>query len=346
MLTGGLCLIALPDVQRAVLPGRVQQYAEHLGGFALLDQQQLVRLRGYYEDLTRQRADVRPTDTTDDTPELFLPRDDFLLNGLRPSVDGRLQGRPFRTNAGGFRGREVSRTADDRTLRIAIIGPSDALGVGVADNEAFPALLETRLDSLARDSGKRVEVLNFSFPAWTLPQRVLAMRELAAPFAPALVILVVNPFEQFLLQLVLPATAARGIAPPDSALGTAITSAGIVPGTDTAHLAMWVRRIEEPLVARSLAWSEEIADGMNARVVVATVTAPGLSWVGGLTLVRRAAAAEGIPVLECGDIWRWSNGGRFRLSEVDPHPNPAGHRLIAQCVSDELLRSGLLTPFL
>ena len=60
-------------------------------------------------------------------------------------------------NSLGLRGPEVSRAKPAGDYRILVLGDSFALGVGVADDESFAALLPTRLRAV---DGRRVQVLN------------------------------------------------------------------------------------------------------------------------------------------------------------------------------------------
>jgi hypothetical protein len=85
----------------------------------------------------------------------------------------------YRSNAQGFRDeRRTAPAPGDRT--IAIIGDSFSFGYGVAFDQTFGALLEARLPAAA--------VYNLAQPGYSIDQIWLAERKLALPMKPALLI--------------------------------------------------------------------------------------------------------------------------------------------------------------
>jgi hypothetical protein len=86
-----------------------------------------------------------------------------------------LRGREIqiRTNSAGFRGaREYSLKKPAGVYRIVVLGDSFPFGFGVADSEAFPAVLESR--------DKTLEVINLSVPGYGVDQMLMAWRTIGA----------------------------------------------------------------------------------------------------------------------------------------------------------------------
>lgn len=85
----------------------------------------------------------------------------------------------YRSNRQGFRSRrDFALGAPGR--RIAMLGDSYTFGSGVADDETFAARLESMLDDTRVD--------NFGIGAWGVDQMWLALRHVALPLGPDLVI--------------------------------------------------------------------------------------------------------------------------------------------------------------
>ncbi len=134
-----------------------------LGGvaLALLLMELAVRLFWDLAQPATERDSKQPTpaqeaaarDLDPDLPEL-----ESLFELSQRSVDGVHKGLPFRTNAAGFRGPEVSRRPAPGVFRILVAGDSVTMGTGVLLPETYAARLERALN--AESTGTRYEVLN------------------------------------------------------------------------------------------------------------------------------------------------------------------------------------------
>jgi lysophospholipase L1-like esterase len=90
-------------------------------------------------------------------------------------------------NSFGFRGPETTMEPDSGTMRIAFLGDSFTLGVGVRDEHTLPALVEKDL----RASEPHVEVLNFGASGSAPPYQIQLMKERVLDFRPDVVVDVV-----------------------------------------------------------------------------------------------------------------------------------------------------------
>jgi hypothetical protein len=136
--------------------------------------------RGYYENLDLRGqlnselwdvVGVRSEDWRDlGGVGALQPRDDMRLIELKPDLQLRWNNASLTTNRWGMRDRDYEQEKAPGTLRIALLGPSHAMGNNVSDAETFENLLEERL---AREPipelGGQVEVLNFAVDGYTFP---------------------------------------------------------------------------------------------------------------------------------------------------------------------------------
>jgi len=110
------------------------------------------------------------------------------LYRLRPGAETRLAVSgdiPYRINSDGFRDRLYARPKPPGTHRIIVLGDSIAFGYGVAEDEAFPAVLEALLRAR---SSTRTEVLNFGVNGYNPYNEAALLAHLAPEYEPDLVL--------------------------------------------------------------------------------------------------------------------------------------------------------------
>lgn len=127
------------------------------------------------------RATTRP-----DTPPGFTLKDAARRYKLRPGFRGRTYDALLSIDSRGARGPERALDLRPETLRIAVVGDSLAFGIGVADAETFPALLE---DALARALPRPVQVFNLGVPGYNTVDEALYLEEVFDTYRPDLVVL-------------------------------------------------------------------------------------------------------------------------------------------------------------
>lgn len=89
-------------------------------------------------------------------------------------------------NSLGFRGREAVRKKTSEVMRLAFLGDSFTLGVGVRDEDTFPAQVETQL---SRES-EPCEVLNFGGSGFDTADEIALMENYVLEFSPDIVVVV------------------------------------------------------------------------------------------------------------------------------------------------------------
>jgi lysophospholipase L1-like esterase len=115
---------------------------------------------------------------------LCMQRSWLLGHELMPSCVGEFTRTPFRTNALGLRGDELT---EDAAVRILALGDSCTWGYRVAEHQSYPAVLQRLLDT--RAGRGRYRVLNAGVPGYSSYQGVGYLAERAAALHPAVVLI-------------------------------------------------------------------------------------------------------------------------------------------------------------
>lgn len=262
-----------------------------------------------------------------------------LVYELRPGLDLRFRGQRVTTSSAGFRDREYRRVKPPGVRRIVGIGDSVMFGWGVADGEDYLALLEERLQ---RDGRDRFEVINTAVPGYNGVMEVGALQRKGLEYEPDLVVMgfcgndlelpnfLIGPRDYLSLRHSWLHEFVAG------RLGAA-SGAGWVPAqyADLAGLDAYLQALRR---------LRDLSESRGFDVLILYYPAP-------LEPMRRAARQLGFAQLSLASAvqgFHADHGGReagrklLRLSQVDPHPTPIGHRLIADRLFDYLVRSGSL----
>jgi lysophospholipase L1-like esterase len=300
---------------------------------------------------------------------LVLPPRDPALDGLpvlkgifdlaKPNVRGVSSGVLHRTNSAGMRGPEVEKEAPPGTFRIGIVGDSFTMGAGVAEEDAYPARVQVLLNE--RTSGARFEVLNLGLGGLNVRQAVKRLVKVGLPYGPRLVVygFTVNDIEKrrdarrepdaderrllakwkrfadsrsHLLRIVWPR------------LVSLRENVWHLPGSypdslrnDYDNPEKWAR------ITGGLDLFAAIGERLGICVHVLIHT-----FVADLHLIHpfsdiyervgEAARERGLTVSQSLPLYRWHNAADLRVSVIDSHPNPEGHRLLAETLVEGLAR--------
>ncbi|HEX5068281.1 MAG TPA: SGNH/GDSL hydrolase family protein [Myxococcota bacterium] len=312
-----------------------------------------------------------------DTPELpprhaplppGLPQLTTVFEIASPDVVGVYKGVLHRTNHLGVRGPELPLVPRPGTFRIALIGDSIAMGEGVAEDETYAARAARLL--AADDPRHAYEVVNLGISGVTAPQAAGRLESVGALYHPQLVV-----YGYTLNDIEGPAYRA---APRPERLENKRLLARFKDSRSALLRAVWPRLV--------VAWSaffplrgsyeRELADNYRENPaawheveaaldrIAAQSHALGactllfvhprlqdLTWLHAFEPFYRqvadAARARGFHVAVAFDALRGERAASLRFSEVDPHPNPQGHRLLAQALHDAIraLPAECLAPY-
>lgn len=313
-------------------------------------------VQGYYEEMLNARVPTgawlaalqgrpKPLQTVTYTT-MSRPTDDLLERELIPGWSGEVDGSSLTVNRLGLRDRaDRAQAKPPDTQRIAAVGSSVVMGYGVGDDEAFPLLLEDRLNARRQPGEPLFEVLNFGTgKSYAIHRRVLIDRKVLA-FRPDAIFYVAHQDEMLGTVQHLAKLLERRVKLPYPCLDDVLRKAGITPDTPTgeAHALLQTRALE--LID---ALYRDLVKDCRQRGIVPVwvyVPMPGVAEAparqeGFVRLAREAG-------FEVVDLTDWADGRRaaeVRRGQADQyHPNALGHRLIAERLDTALQqRPGLL----
>jgi lysophospholipase L1-like esterase len=347
LMTCGICaaLIApqVPTV-KALLPISARVLADDMATVRLSTREQAKVERGYYENLTDVRIAnsdlllMRQIGATKDFDELPMVNrlDNYLHYVLKPNFVGQIEGATLSTNAMGLRDREYSIATPPGKRRVALVGDSRAMGMGVGDNETFENLVE---DSLNARLGGKIEVLNFGVAGYDVMQKTLSLDRVISEFKPEIVLYLAHNADLELrrrnaVQI------GKGVRPGDF-VNPIIMSSGVETGM-----------APEAILEILNGYLSDIAEASYAEFVRKAHAGGALPvWIYLPSTerypeplpqdreLRELAQSAGFVTIDLYDIYNSVEGDITRLwiSDGDDHPNAEGHRLIAQRLEAEIL---------
>jgi hypothetical protein len=274
---------------------------------------------------------------------IWRPTGDFLGGELRANVELVYKGARLATSSLGLRDREYSRDRPPGTARLAVLGSSHVMGEGVANGQTFEAVLETRLNQ--DRAGPPVEILNFGVASYDPPQCFYALETKVLPLDPQVVIYFAHASDVADTVRYLVVRVRNRIALPYPELAARLAGLGLTAelpqleaerrlrphGPELLHY--FYRRMAERCGRRGIApiWAYlPKVDEASGEAEAARLAA----------LARRA----GLLVLDLSGVYDRRDRRSLWVAEWDHHPNPAGHRLLADRLYRELERLAPLEP--
>jgi len=135
--------------------------------------------QGYYEKLldgegknvtSLWEIEVKRTKTFSPLDEVAIRTTNLLTRTLKPNANIMLNGINLKTNRSGYRDKNYSLIPNESTTRFALIGGSYEMGMGVDKDKTFEYLVEEKLNQQAINNN--IEILNFSMGGYHLIQQV------------------------------------------------------------------------------------------------------------------------------------------------------------------------------
>lgn len=118
---------------------------------------------------------------------------------LRPSASMVVWGKPFRTNAQGFRDADETRSIPRKRpgeFRIVVLGDSFTASAGVDYDDIYTSLMEKHL----RERFREVHVINLAVGGYNIVQYALVLQEVALGLEPSMLLVALFPDNDFSME--------------------------------------------------------------------------------------------------------------------------------------------------
>ena len=303
--------------------------------------------RGYYEDLLgldRVNTELwevymkEPAGWYGDESIMYRPTGDFLGREHVPLAESKAKDIPVIFNRWGMRSADCEKEKPPHTLRIALMGTSYAVGLGIPVDSTWVGLTEARLNrEHPSPTYERAEILNLSVGGYRTAQRLYAMETKAFEFHPDVVFFLAH--ENDLTSLKDISDAVREGRPlPYLPLAEMAAMAGVGPGTPEAVAERRLQRIGADLVGWTYKRAVQSCREHGAVPVwlFLRTTNEG-DWRKPHDVLRRLADEAGFVPLDLGDTYGNTPLRSLFLAEWDHHPKVFGHVMIADRLWGEIL---------
>jgi lysophospholipase L1-like esterase len=284
---------------------------------------------------------LEPTDESTSRPPAAegLPVLRTVREMAQPDVNGVYKGRPYRTNAYGFRGPDVELAKPADSFRIAVIGDSITMGEGVAEEDAYPARLAA---ALTRPADVRFEVLNLGLSGMNLRSSLDLRLPTALRFDPDLIVygFTINDLEG------LPGyrRTRRAPAPHPWRVARLLSRAHRALGDRLGWPGSYRAELTENFFENPPVWSAFEADlerlaevGARHELCIAVLLHTQLwaerEWVEpAYTKVEQTARASGLHVIPSEAGFEGVDVEALHVGPFDSHPNSEGHRRLTEAL--------------
>jgi hypothetical protein len=299
--------------------------------------------RGYYEMVSRSTQfgpgrlwaprDRRDLELGIDATPAATETNDMRAFALLPDAEVVYKGARFETNGLGFRDREYEKRKPPGVYRIALLGASYVMGSGVENQETFENVLEDRLNrELAGQDYERYEILNFAVGGYGDLQTLYVAERILPEFQPDVVMYFVHPGETWRIVEKLRTVLDLGVElDADHAYITQILEetgahAGLPPEEFSRRLLPYRDELLRWAYRRKVAVCRSY--GAIPVFVFLPLTTRDFEPSEHRRLLELVRDAGGMPIT-LSDAYRGASLERIKLTALDHHPNPLGHRLIA-----------------
>ena len=302
--------------------------------------------RGYYEDLLDVRAFNgelaslymrRPPEWQANLHQagMTTPTRDILQYQLKPSAQAVLKGAQFSTNRWAMHDKEYSTEPPAGCYRIALLGASHAMGLGVEREKTFEALLEDRLNHENMGGAyTSYEILNFAVAGYLPVRQVWVLEDKVLPFKPTAVFYVAHPGDAKRAVFDLVTALQRGVEFPDPYLRDLARQANVNSNTPEPLL----RRRLAPFGEQVLSWTYHrlVATCQKNNILPVFILLPEIGDPVDVRQDLQRAKDAGFIVLDSNGVYDGRPNKSLWIAEWDGHPNALGHQLVANRLFEEL----------
>ena len=336
-----LCLVTTPAVTGEI--GTTGPVLESLRAQSLNRRDAEQFQRGYYENLVDLRKfnddelwrilERIPNDRSLLTLGLARSTNDRQGYEMIPLARGVFAGAEVNLNRWGMRDKDYSQTRPAGTYRIALVGPSLAMGSGVRDDEGFEVKLEERLNGQNGETPPPYEILNFGVAGYSPLHVMYQLERKVFAFEPTAILYLGHSGEVDSATQRWAAMIANEVEPGHPFLDDLARRTGVGPRTGSVE----ARRRLRPYRQELLAWIyRRIVDESRARGVqpvfmyMPTVMEATEAWrLADRSEVLAIAREAGFIVLDLSGAYEGHPFDTLWIRPNDGHPNALGNQLIA-----------------
>jgi hypothetical protein len=251
---------------------------------------------------------------------------------LKPNLDVLLRGVRLKTNSSGLADREYSLEKPLNTYRIAIVGSSWTMPASVLQQESYHFLLEESLN--ARSSDTNFEVINFAVEEYGLGEIVGTLRHRVMQYHPDLIIMAVTTFTSQVWW----ENHEEAFDPPVKSFpifqSMILGQLGLIDSLSKADYGpsfiedyrdhSWRRR---PQISSAIWQGKQIADSIDSELAFLFLSFQNWFPATGDLLVNTTKMLD-VDLINGGQALV-DGGGKYKVSKYDLHPNPDGHKVLA-----------------
>ncbi len=329
-----------------------------LQGGTLDDELNSARVVGYYEQLIEA---TRPGErlgsgwceelSSDKPPpgwlnfagaDLLEREHSFLRFRLRPNLNKNWNGNAFTTNRLGYRSPDVVSPKPKGVYRIVVIGSSNTMGQGVADEDVFVRKFERWLNDRQNGLGKRVEVVNLAVSSDAPSQQTYRLAVDAAKLEADWILNDATFFDMSLEARHLRDIFAKGLEIPFPRLVDALSNAHVRLEDPMDLVESKLMRSIEPVLASIYAGFAAEAKKLGAPMTILLLpradkasSNPNLK-----RLFKTLSEENGLEFFDLSDSFRDLAPENFRAAPWEKHPSRLGHQRIFEELRKDVLRRG------
>jgi D-alanyl-lipoteichoic acid acyltransferase DltB (MBOAT superfamily) len=322
--------------------------ADALRSEGLNAQDQELMLRGYYEEiLVGEQHLGLMSDIASQTPDHWVKlldtdaarrMDEGILEfELLPDVELEYHEALLTTNRWAMRDQDYAKEKAPGTCRIALLGASIEMGSGVTNDEVFEAVTERMLNEAnPGTTWERFEILNFAMNGYSMLMQIEVLGRKALGFEPDYVFVFAHGLDDRLLRVHLERAMRDEVVIPYPWLTKILEEGRLEHGLPKGRMRKSFELVQDELMAQAYRSIQQRATQHGARSVWIFLQHPPVPsdfHIRRVEGLQELADVTGFTTIRLDNDRIYHDGKDWEtlvLRPWDDHPNPQGHRNIAE----------------